>query len=568
MATLQAQTHSGITDLPVEIILKIFYHFVTSPRLPNNALTDKSHKDIRRRRPVFLSHTCSNWRAIALSQPWIWGDVHVYGRSQLYFDVFLERSSPLLVDLTVVSIGAKSAPAVVSFLSQKVQERAYYFDRVKAMNVFIYDSPGATALLEPLRHHSFPSLRSFSIETPWKPRGRMWPSQIYPRYTLEGAKGLESLTMSGVDFRAAEYGPHPDAVTTLQIHRALYFNQFFLAQEIFNTAFTNLSTLILGNLDLYYWEEPEPIDFLISAPNLKNLAVATPFLSRRVERAPRVACSSICPCALRDLEANSLQYLEITGEDLDGLYHLIPMIERRFRDGLNNPSTFQPLKLFLNGLDVPSPSDFRTKITDFLPNPNCIHLHFLPKHPWSPADITAASRSMFHFNSVVLYLSPDDLIEATRQEDSVKYFPRLALSPKLGLYPLLIHPIVHPEFLVALDPKAPYLDSETVDSFQATIPDPEWPPVPSTFDYESDEDTYPAAFRECRTPAPEFDHSLDEAMDHGEYLDENYGSVWDELDEALGMVESQESQESQEDYEMDEDMSEPEEELDESFTYY
>lgn len=453
-----------------------------------------------------------------MAEPPLWTDVHVYGTSELYFSTFLERSGSCLVDLTIVTVGDRSCTAIAQLVEQRVQSSSCSsasddFARIRNLNLFVDNQMHSRQLLRPLEEHPLPNLRSLQIHSSMINSSAGWyltPPQILPK-----VQSLDSIHLTGLAV-SHEIRAMQSNLTTLILHDILdFFEEYFLG--ILFERSPHLSTLVLGNLNL---DPPDWLDHphagltgtvenVVVAPALKHLAIASPVFSKWRKRARNGPCATGCRCALRNLSAERLEYLEVTGEDLDGLYHLIPVLRRRIEGSTTNgqtdhslgvargplPLTTPPLTLVLNGLHV-QPSHFQEKVTEYIPQTFNTRLHFYPTTTHVSDESASVSESLMNhwsstseqmflklfesYKSAVVHFSSNVV------ENVPTCFRRIPLDPSRGamkLQPVLLYPRAipssrsgkghtqeeNPEVLWTgtFPTDAPYLEQQAVAAIQA-----------------------------------------------------------------------------------------------------
>ncbi|KAF6759948.1 hypothetical protein DFP72DRAFT_884762 [Ephemerocybe angulata] len=441
---------------PSEIYQQIFEWYL-GPRISIRAHGDDAYNLERRQRPVLLSHVCRDWRVAALGHPYLWTDVQIHGKSELYFS-FLQRSNPLPADLTIVARGKLSLIAVISILTKKFGISQEGLERVRSIHLFVYSHDQSPYVLMPIRTHKLPALRTFRVHLaapliPW--RGRDWTGVHHHIPLLTNPTSLENVILTGICVRCA---PRPEYLTTLELHRLSNTVELDLAKlQAILDLFPRLETLVIGRLTM----PPNngiPSSKPVKAPVLKSFAVASPILNPY--RAPNLEgeCHRLCPCLLRHLVLDNLEYLEITGE----YYHALPHLSKLLAPKPVGREAEQIL--MLNGVDTAQHDELSEEVSWALPMAEHllhIHLHIILQEPCSISERWLwETRGSFRSFTVYIPESQQHLIHAIpaihRSPIRNGYIPLLlyqnggdgSISPDSGLSPT-------PE----LDSRAPFLDA-------------------------------------------------------------------------------------------------------------
>lgn len=306
------KAQSRLPDLPVEILRKIFFIYVNPLRgLPSSADTFKN----RHENPLVLSHVCQEWRACALGDATLWTDIHMDGSSPKLNALFIQRSSPLDVDLTIaLKVGfAMVRERIVTDVTDLLKEwlkasmSARGRDvglghRIRSLFIRTADREIARRFMTPFQPCDLLALTSLLVEAP-----------------------LDTYTTNPINFQPLLRG----SLTTLELHHSHSPNLTASElREIFAVC-PRLSTLVLGGLRLtgaqvLQKETRAPI----LAPALRRLSIASP-ICHQINPHLEIPCTPECPCIFRDLVADNLEYLEIAGKSSDGLFHLVPLILRQ-----------------------------------------------------------------------------------------------------------------------------------------------------------------------------------------------------------------------------------------------
>ncbi|KAF5341800.1 hypothetical protein D9611_001484 [Ephemerocybe angulata] len=442
--------------IPSEIYQQIFeWHL--GPR--SRTHDDDAYNLERRQRPVLLSHVCRDWRVAALGHPYLWTDVQIHGKSELYFS-FLQRSNPLLADLTIVARGKLSLIAVISILTKKFGISQEGLERVRSIHLFVYSHDQSPYVLMPIRPHDLPALRTFRVHLaapliPWWRRSD-WTGVHHHIPLLTNPTSLENVILTGICVRCA---PRPEYLTTLELHRLSNTLELDLAKlQAILDLFPRLETLVIGRLTV----PPNngiPSSKSVKAPVLKRFAVASPILDRYRTPSLEGECHHLCPCLLRHLVLDNLEYLEITGE----YYHALPHLSKLLAPKPEGREAEQ-VTLMLNGVNTAQHEELSEEVSWGLPMAEHIHLHIILQEPCSIIEPWLwETRGRFRSFTVYIPESQQHLIHAipTIHRNPVRngYIPLLLyqnggdgpISPDSGLSPTPDIP--------ELDSRAPFLDA-------------------------------------------------------------------------------------------------------------
>ncbi|KAJ3530108.1 hypothetical protein NMY22_g8712 [Coprinellus aureogranulatus] len=307
-----------IQDLPIEVLLEIFHAFL-GPQIGRRGGVD----DLKRRqRPVLLTHICRDWRMKALSEPSLWKDVQIHGVSELFLS-FLERSHPLPVDVTVRATAHRLASRTAEALRNKFNSLAEsHIKRIQSIWMLNLARREIALALVPLDRPDLPSLKSLHI------RGGMWDGTqaMHAHHTafLTRPTSIDSVTLGNL---CTSCIPCPQALTKLEILNFPAFLDASTLQSILNAS-PVLEILVLGySQNTVEVDDTVPVEpAIINAPRLKRLAVTSQavFSCTPWKAEVDLPCSPVCYCTFRNLIAENLECLEITGKGCDlALVHLV-----------------------------------------------------------------------------------------------------------------------------------------------------------------------------------------------------------------------------------------------------
>lgn len=330
---------SAIQSLPVEVLLKVFQTFLGPKTAQRGGVDDLQ----RRRRPVLLTHVCRDWRTKALSDPFLWTDIQIHGESELFLS-FFERSHPLPVDVTIRASGRRTfAPTADVVHNKFISLGEEVCDRIQSLWILNVADVYIARILSPLDGMGLSQLTSLNL------RRQVLSDNDHASHTafLTHAKSISSIALANFCFSCA---PNQKALTKLELlilppgFDAVVFGRIVESSPA-------LETLVLGDTSIVV-ENNNPaqgISPTINAPSLKNLVVTPQAVCSGVPWDVDVAqpCSAQCQCTLRNLVADNLEYLEISGRSSGSeIAHLLPYINRRTKT-----KDLPPLRLMLNGIE-------------------------------------------------------------------------------------------------------------------------------------------------------------------------------------------------------------------------
>ncbi|KAF6759955.1 hypothetical protein DFP72DRAFT_884778 [Ephemerocybe angulata] len=431
-------------DLPLELTRRIFEWYIGPPGPPG----DENYNLARRQRPVILTHVCGEWRAAALADPYLWTDVQLNGRSELYFS-FLQRSKHLLVDLTIMARGKRAMKGVTALLTRKVGRTNVGLERVRSIHIFVYNKTQAPDILYPMQMHSLPSLRTLRIHlstacTWWNLDWTLEDNHHCSSPLLANPVGLETVILTGI--MCFHCVPSRTSLKTLELHRPTQV-RYTSALDYVLPSFPQLETFIVGRLallpgELEHW---------------------------------RSAIKRSCTCFLRDLLLENLEYVEVTGESWDAIPHLVRPLKRASALKHTGGDSKQ-FTLLLNGLNVTSYEELSGKVAKYLPSTHLIHLHLIPKDPWTIEQAVAHWEMKENFRSITCYIPeaqhPDFINRTSTESDAPScqingYIP-LVVYPNLGessgaRKTLPVAASVRTNGIPQLDARAPFLDPQVME---------------------------------------------------------------------------------------------------------
>ncbi|KAJ3530109.1 hypothetical protein NMY22_g8710 [Coprinellus aureogranulatus] len=392
----------SIQDLPVEVLLKLF-HAVLGPQIGQRGGVD----DLKRRqRPVLLTHICREWRIKALGEPGLWTDVQIHGVSEIFLS-FLERSHPLLIDVTVRAGTHRSGSITAEALKNKLSTLAEaHIERIQSIWICGLSRRDTALVLSPLDRPGLHNLKSLHIWAYVLAYG--YHSHVLGHDTTFLAHPT-SVTSVALANTCPSCIPCQKSLTKLEI---LNFPQFFDAKDLQSIVDSSpaLEILILGYAQnrmgfVSVFREEPPI---ISAPRLKSLAITSEAI---FSRAPWISinkdlpCSPVCFCTFRNLIADNLEHLEVTGAGCGlALEHLIPFVDRRAGN-----TELQPLRLMINGVET------LEKVSHL---PRRLFLHLVPSSLGNPA----AYSFLQEFLNAVIYFPASNYDAVAREVETFASF--------------------------------------------------------------------------------------------------------------------------------------------------
>ncbi|KAF5342324.1 hypothetical protein D9611_001491 [Ephemerocybe angulata] len=186
-------------------------------------------------------------------------------------------------------------------------------------------------------------------------------------------------------------------------------------------------------------------------------------------------CRRSCTCFIRDLLLENLEYVEVTGESWDAIPHLVRPLKRvpalKHTGGDSKQFT-----LLLNGLNVTSYEELSGKVAKYLPSTHLIHLHLIPKDPWTIEQAVVHWEMKENFRSITCYIPeaqhPDFINRTSTESDA----PSCQIN---GYIPLVVYPnldessgarktlplaaSVRTNGIPQLDARAPFLDPQVME---------------------------------------------------------------------------------------------------------
>ncbi|KAF6757309.1 hypothetical protein DFP72DRAFT_892318 [Ephemerocybe angulata] len=463
------KAQSRLPDLPVEILRKIFFIYVNPLRgLPSSTDTFKN----RHENPLVLSHVCQEWRACALGDATLWTDIHMDGSSPKLNALFIQRSSPLDVDLTIalkVGFAMVRERIVTDLLKEWLKasmsgrgRNVGLGHRIRSLFLRTADREIARRFMSPFQPCDLLALTSLLVEAPLD-------------------------TTNPINFQPLLRG----SLTTLELHHSHSPNLTASElREIFAVC-PRLSTLVLGGLRLtgaqvLQKETRAPI----LAPALRRLSIASP-ICHQINPHLEIPCTQECPCIFRDLVADNLEYLEIAGNSPDGLFHLVPLILRQSSlqgrpSSRNQPNTDEapqgpqgaPLILALNLGEYPwGISDGDRNHQHILKDlPKGLHLHLILGQGPTPFQVKSFINMFTTFSATVIHYpsSPTTQIPPSLQDSCHLLAGSEESMTSLVLFPtatrdspdndaILRTVLENPRLFVNGD-RAPYLNAQVINA--------------------------------------------------------------------------------------------------------
>ncbi|KAF5311448.1 hypothetical protein D9611_011572 [Ephemerocybe angulata] len=376
---------SVLDRVPTEVLQKVFHTFVS---LDTKGIRGGIDDLKRRQRPVLLSHTCREWRNLALGDPFLWADVQIHGVSELYFS-FLARSHPVPFDLTIRSpptIGRRTntSEILVDFLRQKMLTVSEAdLDRIKSLHIRLNGASGDETVSRLLRTvvqgRTLPLLQLLHIHADEDILDAQ--HDIHPPF-LNLPPSLATIHL--INF-CSSCIPGQEALTTLELRNRVPGLSIKTFQRILRS-FPFLESLVIGeSLQLQAVTEEGTQDIFepVHTPHLKRLALAsksiTPSTTHWIQEQTHLeSCRLGCPCIFRSFVAENLEYLEIFNIEKPDLTHVLPFINTLANHA---PPERPRLRLFLNGtMAHPESYSMIRRL------PRKIHLHLLLQGFWGSAD--------------------------------------------------------------------------------------------------------------------------------------------------------------------------------------
>jgi len=144
-----------INWLPTELLVDIFIAFA-----------EFDFEDLDYRPPVVVSHTCTKWRAIALSTSRLWTRLYVPGSSsQGLAQTFFQRSGAAPLDIGFFSLPCAMPSAQCEHMNSFLASSRHHFSRIERLTLQCQTSASLLYILPFIQSHTstFPKLRDLTL---------------------------------------------------------------------------------------------------------------------------------------------------------------------------------------------------------------------------------------------------------------------------------------------------------------------------------------------------------------------------------------------------------------------